>query len=63
MAGSTVCHDRTSSTYRLPWPLNADHGTVRINGKRVAWQDGELHIAGAPADVLIDLLIQQHKPH
>ncbi len=22
-AGSPVCQERTSSTYRLPWPVNA----------------------------------------
>jgi len=49
--------------FALPWPLSAERGMVRINGKRVAWQDGELHIAAAPADVLIELRNQQHKPH
>ena len=36
------------------WPLAGAPGTARIDGKRAEWQDGELRIRAAPAEVVIE---------
>jgi len=35
------------------WPRKGSPGVVRINGRQAAWQGGELHIATAPAQVVM----------
>jgi hypothetical protein len=39
----------------VAWPGTGAPGPTRVNGKPVAWHDGELHIARLPADVAVDL--------
>ena len=50
------------NTIRLPpggivvaWPGPRAPGPTRLNGKPIAWHDGELHIGKLPADVAVDL--------
>jgi hypothetical protein len=38
----------------LMWPLKGPPGATQINGKRASWQNGELHIPDAPAEVTIE---------
>lgn len=37
------------------WPRSDTPGVTRINGKRAQWQNGELHIGAAPAEVAVSL--------
>jgi len=39
----------------LAWPLPDRHGAARINGKPAQWHDDELHIAAAPATIVVEL--------
>jgi hypothetical protein len=39
----------------LAWPGNGAAGRARVNGKPVAWHDGELRITRLPAEVAVDL--------
>ena len=39
----------------LAWPLPARHGAARINGKPTQWHGDELHIAAAPATIVVEL--------
>ena len=58
-AKSIVLHIAARATplggFIFTWPLSGTPGTTRIDGKRTAWRNGELHIRTAPADVAIDL--------
>jgi hypothetical protein len=38
------------------WPYPDSAGTTRINGRRATWQDGELHVATSPAEIVVDLV-------
>ena len=44
------------------WPRSDAPGTTRINGDRAQWQAGELHIAVAPAEIVVELG-QEKVPH
>jgi hypothetical protein len=37
------------------WPRSEPPGATQIDGKRVDWQGGELHIAAAPAEIIVEL--------
>jgi hypothetical protein len=38
--------------YILKWPLDAEPGATRINGRKAVWVNGELHIDQVPAEIV-----------
>ena len=45
---------RPPGGFVFAWPLAGAPGAKRIDGKRAEWQDGELRIRVAPANVVIE---------
>jgi F5/8 type C domain len=45
----------------LPWPYAGAPDSAQIDGKRAAWNGNELHIATAPALVIIDLAVAKSR--
>ena len=41
----------------LPWPFESSPGATRINGKPASWKNDGLHIVAAPADVAVDVAV------
>ncbi len=51
---------RPPGGFMLTWPLSQPPGATTVNGQTTHWRHGELHIAKAPANVVIALRPSQY---